>query len=104
MSKLRDKFLERIFIETGGRQENPIIATLCADIVEKDKSHYVLVRWPESQLLMDEDWFDSECHLADMNRDMTVGNSAYFIPYSRIKFLEDELNKVEKYIKDKNEN
>lgn len=41
---------------------------------------YVLVQWPESQVLMDYDWFDSETSLADFNK---FGNSAYFIPIKR---------------------
>ncbi len=59
--------------------------------IDKNKSKYILVKWPESQLIMDETWFDNECHLASMNTDKNIGNSAYFIPYSRIKFLHKEL-------------
>jgi hypothetical protein len=36
---------------------------------------YVLIEWPESQIFMEEDWFDSEAFLSD--------NSSYFIPISR---------------------
>ena len=41
---------------------------------------YVLVQWPESQVLMDYDWFDKETSLADFDK---FGNSAYFIPMKR---------------------
>jgi len=41
---------------------------------------YVLVRWPETQVLMDYDWFDKETSLADFNK---FGSSAYFIPMKR---------------------
>jgi hypothetical protein len=58
---------------------------------KKLENVYVLIRWPESQLLMDEDWFDKECHLADLERDPEVGNSAYFVPMKRIKFLQSKL-------------
>jgi hypothetical protein len=30
--KLKDQMLEAIFIKTGGRQENPIIAEICAEV------------------------------------------------------------------------
>ena len=42
---------------------------------------YVLIQWPESQELMDEDWFDEESSLADFDK---FGSSAYFIPLKRI--------------------
>jgi len=41
---------------------------------------YVLVKWPESQILMDFEWFDHEASLADFDK---FGSSAYFIPQSR---------------------
>lgn len=41
---------------------------------------YVLVQWPETQVLMDYDWFDKETSLADFNK---FGSSAYFIPLKR---------------------
>ncbi len=45
---------------------------------------YVLVRWPESQNFMEEEWFEDEAILALGNEDMT-GSSAYFIPTHRLK-------------------
>lgn len=41
---------------------------------------YVLVQWPETQVLMDEEWFDKEASLADFDK---FGSSAYFIPQKR---------------------
>jgi hypothetical protein len=41
---------------------------------------YVLVQWPETQVLMDYDWFDKETSLADFDK---FGSSAYFIPINR---------------------
>ena len=44
---------------------------------------YIVVTWPDSQAIMDEDWFD-ECHL--INDDMGLekfGSSAYFVPEDR---------------------
>lgn len=39
--------------------------------------------------------------LVDMSRDPSVGNSAYFVPFKRMKHIEDELKRIEQYIKDK---
>ena len=55
---------------------------------------YMLIKWPESQLLMDEEWFDKECHLADMERDPEVGSSAYFVPVKRMNELEAKLREI----------
>lgn len=57
-------------------------------IMEKE---YVIVAWPESQGLMDEEWFD-ECILINEEPLLDqVGSSAYFVPISRLK---DELQLV----------
>lgn len=45
---------------------------------------YVLVQWPESQVLMDYDWFDHETSLADFDK---FGSSAYFVPIDRLREL-----------------
>lgn len=51
---------------------------------------YVLVTWPESQMLMEEKWFD-ECILAqEIDGHPEVGSSAYFVPVERFA----EFNKV----------
>ena len=49
---------------------------------------YVLVQWPETQVLMDYDWFDAEASLADFHK---FGSSAYFIPQSRWLELHEDL-------------
>ena len=45
---------------------------------------YVLVRWPESQNFMEEEWFQDEAILMnDYNKLDDIGSSAYFIPEQR---------------------
>ena len=46
------------------------------------KDNYTLVEWPESQLYMEEKWFQEEAILALGNEEKT-GSSAYFIPTTR---------------------
>jgi hypothetical protein len=49
------------------------------------EKEYVIVTWPESQMLMDEEWFD-ECVLINQEPLLgQVGSSAYFVPKSRLK-------------------
>ena len=47
------------------------------------EDNYLLVRWPESQLYMEEPWFKEEAILALGSEEVT-GSSAYFIPENRI--------------------
>ncbi len=49
-------------------------------VLSLTREAYVLVQWPESQELMEEEWFESEAIL-DVNSD---SGSAYFIP---LKYL-----------------
>ena len=42
---------------------------------------YILVQWPESQILMEEEWFE-ECILCNDKLE-EIGSSAYFVPYDR---------------------
>lgn len=42
---------------------------------------YVLVQWPESQELMEEEWFDEETILDVEGK---FGGSAYFVPAKRL--------------------
>lgn len=51
---------------------------------------YVLVQWPETQVLMDYDWFDEEACLADFDK---FGSSAYFIPQKRWLELHEDSSK-----------
>lgn len=44
---------------------------------------YILVQWPDSQELMEAEWFAEEAILALGSEDKT-GNSAYFIPINRL--------------------
>lgn len=68
--------------------------TLIADDPENDEDRanislflglvqesYVIVTWPESQELMEEDWFEDE---AILDVDAKFGSSAYFIPLKRL--------------------
>ena len=56
-------------------------------IIQKEtRKRYILVYWPESQVLMDYDWFDKEAVLADW---VKCGLSSYFIPEHRL----NEINK-----------
>lgn len=48
-------------------------------------NNYVLVTWPESQFLMEYDWFD-ECILMNDDRHLSeIGSSAYFVPLERYR-------------------
>jgi hypothetical protein len=49
---------------------------------------YVLITWPDSQEIMDEEWFQDECILMnDENRLDEIGSSAYFVPEERYNKL-----------------
>ena len=45
---------------------------------------YVAVRWPESQALMEEEWFREE---AILDTESKLGDSTYLIPLSRLEEL-----------------
>lgn len=45
---------------------------------------YVLVTWPESQALMDQDWFNECILMNDENHLEDIGPSAYFVPKERM--------------------
>lgn len=50
------------------------------------KKEYIIVTFPESQELMDEEWFDDECILINEYPLLDqVGSSAYFVPIARLK-------------------
>ncbi len=46
---------------------------------------YVLVMWPQSQLLMEEEWFNECILMNDENHLEDIGSAAYFVPIERIK-------------------
>lgn len=50
-------------------------------LLDMTREAYVLVPWPESQDLMEEEWFDEE---AVLDVDARFGSSAYFVPLKRI--------------------
>lgn len=54
---------------------------------------YILVCWPESQILMEEAWFDECILMNDENHLQEIGSSAYFVPENR--FNELQLNSLE---------
>jgi hypothetical protein len=56
---------------------------------------YYLIKWPESQVIMDEEWFNTECHLADVDKDPSMGSSAYFVPVRRMKVLNTKLEEIQ---------
>lgn len=50
------------------------------------EKEYVIITWPDSQELMDEEWFDDECVLINEDPLLSqVGSSAYFVPITRLK-------------------
>ncbi len=48
---------------------------------------YVLVCWPESQILMEQEWFDECILMNDENHLDNIGSSAYFVPENRYNEL-----------------
>ena len=46
---------------------------------------YKIIQWPESQLLMNESWFN-ECIIINDEKGLKkYGSSAYYVPTNRIK-------------------
>jgi hypothetical protein len=60
-----------------------VLPTEVSTLLSNMEDCYVLVQWPESQDLMEEEWFDEEAILALGSEDKT-GSSAYFVPIKRI--------------------
>jgi len=54
---------------------------------------YVLVLWPESQELMDEEWFETEAILVQVEPTHTLGkeSAAYLVP---IKYIDKKISFV----------
>jgi hypothetical protein len=48
---------------------------------------FVLVTWPESQKLMEQEWFDECILMNDENHLDDLGSSAYFVPEERYQEL-----------------
>lgn len=59
------------------------------------KEKYILVCWPESQMLMEEVWFDECILMNDENHLQEIGSSAYFVPENRLNELVDAKNESE---------
>lgn len=58
--------------------ENDEIRKIINNLLNAAEEGYVLVQWPESQNLMEEDWFEEEAILS------YTGSSAYFVPIKRV--------------------
>ena len=62
---------------------------------------YILITFPRSQYLMEEEWFNECILMNDENHLLDIGGSAYFVPEKRIVELqialqnESELNALE---------
>ena len=48
---------------------------------------YILITWPESQMLMEQEWFDKCILMNDENHLENIGSSAYFVPIDRMQEL-----------------
>jgi hypothetical protein len=57
------------------------IPTEAKNLLNQLDNAYVVVTWPNSQELMEEEWFEEE---AVLDVDGRFGGSAYFIPLKRI--------------------
>ena len=44
---------------------------------------YILVTWPQSQELMEQEWFDECILMNDENHLDEIGSSAFFVPEDR---------------------
>jgi hypothetical protein len=65
---------------------------IAREVTSKMEGVYMIIPWPDSQLIMDEEWFDSECHLADSSKG--VPNSTYFVPVKRMDVLEAKYKEI----------
>jgi len=51
---------------------------------------YILITWPESQALVEQEWFD-ECILMNDEKHLSdIGPAAYFVPEDRYALLFSE--------------
>lgn len=82
------EILQNYPVPKGDMYEEDAIKAMCqlAEEVENNnypKNAYYIVTWSESQVFMEEDWFD-ECFLIndDVGLEM-FGSGAYFIPVDR---------------------
>lgn len=77
-----EDFLELIgqIIDEAGLEKEDI--SFLSEHIEAYSNSYTLVTWPNSQELMNEDWFGNE---AILDTEMKFGISTYFVPTKRIK-------------------
>ena len=71
-------------LETIGQMvfsEEPEGDRICTKLIDLIREAFVPVRWPESQNLMEFDWFREECIL---DIDSLIGDSTYLVPIQRI--------------------
>jgi hypothetical protein len=78
-------------IETGLNALYPIEDSANQDIRNKVSAFtllalngYILIKFPEIQYYMGEDWFRKECYLLQAFDDQEHIDSAYFVPINRI--------------------
>lgn len=56
---------------------------------------YVLIQWPESQLLMDHERFNECLLVQDIDNHVEVGSSAYMCPYDLYKEIFDKRTEID---------
>ncbi len=60
---------------------------------------YILVCWPESQILMEQIWFDECILMNDENHLQEIGSSAFFVPENRYNELTANCNNMQNTMK-----
>ena len=85
MSNLNDviKFIGKAIYHYADENTPETVLDGASALVALQDSSYTLVRWPESQMYMEQPWFETEAILA-LGSEETTGSSAYFIPVARI--------------------
>ena len=83
MSKLDDiiEIIGAVIHETSIDDVDKIVVKDITTLLAVLPDTYILVEWPESQELMEEEWFDDE---AVLDVDCKFGDSAYFVPLKRV--------------------
>jgi hypothetical protein len=65
-------------------KEEQILSVLVKSAVKYIPPTYIVVKWPESQMIMEKSWFRDECILIDNDHGYkTHGDSAYLVPKER---------------------
>ena len=64
--------------------------------------NYIVVTWPESQSLMDYDWFEDECELINTKKGIDkYGSAAYYVPIDRYNEIKNQDNALHVRIENK---